>query len=67
MRDYVIVWQENGQDKWEYVDSAEMLVYLYDKAVSACGVEKTYLFKAEVLSLADTRQAIEWAKEEATQ
>lgn len=53
-RGHLIAWTENGQDKWEWADDPEMVVYLYDKAVAACGEDAVFLFEAKVLNKLQT-------------
>lgn len=48
---YVITWVENGQDRWEFVETPEMLVYLYDTALQHCGIDQIYIFKSTILKI----------------
>jgi hypothetical protein len=60
---HLITWTEEGKDFWEYTDDLEMLVHLYDQALSKCGEESIYLFPvSDVFTLQETRRTIESAR-----
>ncbi len=57
---HVITWNKDGIDHWEFVDTGEMFVYIYDRAVRESG-KAADVFVFQVSHIYNLKEAKEFA------